>query len=156
MACKNSCAERVAPVKRQIRQARDQERQNCLFENASCFTSNNNVVYTPWHLDALPPSGLYSLSQGERGLYHQSPCARVALYCLFLLNILVSGRLANGAVASVHVASVPWHGSGIQTVSQRSPPMCQRGNPKTSPACIRALPRPYALASASSLTLLRP
>ncbi len=27
-------------------------------------------------------------------------------------NILVSGRLANGAVASVHVASVPWHGGG--------------------------------------------
>jgi predicted dehydrogenase len=29
-------------------------------------------------------------------------------------NILVSGRLANGAVASVHVASVPWHGSGMK------------------------------------------
>ncbi len=29
-------------------------------------------------------------------------------------NILVSGRLANGAVASVHVASVPWHGSGMR------------------------------------------
>jgi predicted dehydrogenase len=27
-------------------------------------------------------------------------------------NILLSGKLANGAVASVHVASVPWHGSG--------------------------------------------
>jgi predicted dehydrogenase len=27
-------------------------------------------------------------------------------------NILVSGRLANGAVASVHVASIPWAGSG--------------------------------------------
>jgi len=29
-------------------------------------------------------------------------------------NILVSGRLANGAVASIHVASVPWHGSGMK------------------------------------------
>jgi predicted dehydrogenase len=29
-------------------------------------------------------------------------------------NILVSGRLANGAVASVHVASVPWHGSSMK------------------------------------------
>jgi predicted dehydrogenase len=29
-------------------------------------------------------------------------------------NILVSGRLANGAAASVHVASVPWHGSGLK------------------------------------------
>ncbi len=29
-------------------------------------------------------------------------------------NILVSGRLANGAVASVHVASVPWHGGGYK------------------------------------------
>jgi predicted dehydrogenase len=29
-------------------------------------------------------------------------------------NILVSGRLANGAVASVHVASVPWHGSSMR------------------------------------------
>ena len=27
-------------------------------------------------------------------------------------NVLVSGELANGAVASVHVATVPWHGSG--------------------------------------------
>ena len=27
-------------------------------------------------------------------------------------NILISGRLANGAVVSVHVASVPWAGSG--------------------------------------------
>ena len=27
-------------------------------------------------------------------------------------NILVSGRLANGAVVSVHVASIPWAGSG--------------------------------------------
>ena len=29
-------------------------------------------------------------------------------------NILVSGRLANGAVASVHVASIPWAGSGYR------------------------------------------
>ena len=29
-------------------------------------------------------------------------------------NILVSGRLASGAVASVQVASVPWHGSGMR------------------------------------------
>jgi predicted dehydrogenase len=29
-------------------------------------------------------------------------------------NILVSGRLANGAVASVHVASVPYHGSSMR------------------------------------------
>ena len=29
-------------------------------------------------------------------------------------TILVSGRLASGAVASVHVASVPWHGSGMK------------------------------------------
>jgi predicted dehydrogenase len=29
-------------------------------------------------------------------------------------TILVSGKLANGAVASVHVASVPWHGSGMK------------------------------------------
>jgi predicted dehydrogenase len=29
-------------------------------------------------------------------------------------NVLVSGRLANGAVASVHVASVPWLGSGYR------------------------------------------
>lgn len=29
-------------------------------------------------------------------------------------NILVSGRLANGAVVSVHVASLPWAGSGYQ------------------------------------------
>jgi predicted dehydrogenase len=29
-------------------------------------------------------------------------------------NILVSGRLANGAVASIHIASVPWHGSGMK------------------------------------------
>jgi predicted dehydrogenase len=28
-------------------------------------------------------------------------------------TILVSGRLASGAVASVQVASVPWHGSGM-------------------------------------------
>ena len=27
-------------------------------------------------------------------------------------NVLVSGELANGAVASVHVATVPWHGTG--------------------------------------------
>jgi predicted dehydrogenase len=27
-------------------------------------------------------------------------------------NVLVSGALANGAVASVHVATVPWHGTG--------------------------------------------
>src|ERR671923_2151546 len=29
-------------------------------------------------------------------------------------TILVSGKLANGAVGSVHVASVPWHGSGMR------------------------------------------
>ena len=29
-------------------------------------------------------------------------------------NILISGRLANGAVASVHVASIPWAGSGYR------------------------------------------
>lgn len=29
-------------------------------------------------------------------------------------TIMVSGKLANGAVASVHVASVPWHGSGMK------------------------------------------
>jgi predicted dehydrogenase len=29
-------------------------------------------------------------------------------------NILISGRLANGAVASVHVASTPWAGSGYR------------------------------------------
>ena len=29
-------------------------------------------------------------------------------------NVLVSGRLANGGVASVHVASVPWKGSGYR------------------------------------------
>lgn len=29
-------------------------------------------------------------------------------------NVLVSGRLTNGAVASVHVASVPWAGSGYR------------------------------------------
>jgi predicted dehydrogenase len=29
-------------------------------------------------------------------------------------NVLVSGRLANGAVASVHVSSVPWAGSGYR------------------------------------------
>jgi predicted dehydrogenase len=29
-------------------------------------------------------------------------------------NVLVSGRLASGAVASVHVAAVPWAGSGYQ------------------------------------------
>jgi predicted dehydrogenase len=29
-------------------------------------------------------------------------------------TILVSGKLANGAVASVQVASVPWHGSGMK------------------------------------------
>jgi predicted dehydrogenase len=29
-------------------------------------------------------------------------------------TILVSGKLASGAVASVHVASVPWHGSGMK------------------------------------------
>ncbi len=29
-------------------------------------------------------------------------------------NILVSGRLVNGAVASVHVASIPWAGSGYR------------------------------------------
>ena len=29
-------------------------------------------------------------------------------------NVLVSGRLANGAVASVHVASSPWAGSGYR------------------------------------------
>jgi predicted dehydrogenase len=27
-------------------------------------------------------------------------------------NVLISGVLTNGAVASVHVATVPWHGSG--------------------------------------------
>jgi len=27
-------------------------------------------------------------------------------------NVLVSGKLANGAVISIHVASIPWHGSG--------------------------------------------
>src|SRR4029434_229005 len=27
-------------------------------------------------------------------------------------NVLVSGVLTNGAVASVHVATVPWHGTG--------------------------------------------
>jgi predicted dehydrogenase len=29
-------------------------------------------------------------------------------------TILLSGKLASGAVASVHVASVPWHGSGMK------------------------------------------
>ena len=29
-------------------------------------------------------------------------------------NVLVSGKLANGAVVSVHVGSIPWHGSGPQ------------------------------------------
>jgi predicted dehydrogenase len=29
-------------------------------------------------------------------------------------NIVVTGTLANGAVASIHVASVPWHGSGLK------------------------------------------
>ena len=29
-------------------------------------------------------------------------------------NVLVSGRLANGAVASVHIATVPWAGSGYR------------------------------------------
>ena len=29
-------------------------------------------------------------------------------------NILVSGTLTNGAVASAHVSSVPWHGSGYR------------------------------------------
>ncbi len=29
-------------------------------------------------------------------------------------NVLVSGRLANGAVASVHVAAIPWAGSGFR------------------------------------------
>lgn len=29
-------------------------------------------------------------------------------------NVLVSGRLANGAVASVHVAAIPWAGSGYR------------------------------------------
>ena len=29
-------------------------------------------------------------------------------------NVLVSGRLANGAVASVHLANVPWAGSGLR------------------------------------------
>ncbi|MFO1188382.1 MAG: Gfo/Idh/MocA family oxidoreductase [Alphaproteobacteria bacterium] len=29
-------------------------------------------------------------------------------------NVLVSGRLANGAVASLHVASIPWAGSGYR------------------------------------------
>jgi predicted dehydrogenase len=29
-------------------------------------------------------------------------------------NILISGRLANGAVASIHVASAPWAGSGYR------------------------------------------
>jgi len=29
-------------------------------------------------------------------------------------NVLVSGRLENGAAASVHVASVPWHGGGYR------------------------------------------
>ena len=31
-------------------------------------------------------------------------------------NILVSGKLASGAVASVHVAAVPWAGSGFRMV----------------------------------------
>lgn len=31
-------------------------------------------------------------------------------------NILVSGKLANGAVASVHVAAVPWAGGGFRMV----------------------------------------
>ena len=31
-------------------------------------------------------------------------------------NILVSGKLANGAVASVHVAAVPWAGGGVRMV----------------------------------------
>lgn len=29
-------------------------------------------------------------------------------------NVLVSGRLTNGAVASVHVASIPWNGEGYR------------------------------------------
>jgi predicted dehydrogenase len=29
-------------------------------------------------------------------------------------NVLLAGRLVNGAVASVHVASVPWHGSAFR------------------------------------------
>jgi predicted dehydrogenase len=29
-------------------------------------------------------------------------------------NVLVSGKLVNGAVASVHVASVPYHSSGLK------------------------------------------
>ena len=29
-------------------------------------------------------------------------------------NVLVSGRLENGAVVSVHVSSIPWHGSGYR------------------------------------------
>ena len=32
-------------------------------------------------------------------------------------NVLVSGKLANGAVVSVHVAAIPWHGSGGPTMS---------------------------------------
>src|SRR4030088_1291028 len=31
-------------------------------------------------------------------------------------NILVSGKLASGAVASVHVAAVPWAGGGFRMV----------------------------------------
>ena len=31
-------------------------------------------------------------------------------------NILVSGKLASGAVASVHVAAVPWAGGGLRMV----------------------------------------
>src|SRR6187401_718854 len=31
-------------------------------------------------------------------------------------NILVSGKLASGAVASVHVAAVPWAGGGFRLV----------------------------------------
>ena len=29
-------------------------------------------------------------------------------------NVLISGRLANGAVASVHLANIPWAGSGLR------------------------------------------
>ncbi len=29
-------------------------------------------------------------------------------------NVLVNGRLKNGAVVSAHIASVPWHGSGLK------------------------------------------
>jgi len=78
-------------------------------------------------------------------------------------NMLISGVLTNGAVASVHVATVPWHGTGWRLevygreiipagVSDRSL-IVRRGEPTGACCRHRSLSRPPSAAPDSALAL---